>query len=229
MVPRRPFLIMSPVRCTEVGSPTMQNCGASSRALSLSQTTTVPSTAGPSSSLVSKKAMPSAGFGCAARNSCTATTMAASEVFMSLAPRPYSLPSLCVGVNGSLDHCASGPVGTTSVWPAKARVWPEVPGRLAQRLRTRKVSGPDSMNSQAKPSGCNASARMSMHPASSGVTEGRAISCSARRRVSWQVVMFRPCSDADAQSGQCVRPLPGIRRFRQRGPCARGHGRGCCR
>jgi hypothetical protein len=53
--------------------------------------------------------------GCAARNSSVATTIAASEVFMSLAPRPKSRPSRCVGVNGSLCHWVSGPVGTTSV------------------------------------------------------------------------------------------------------------------
>jgi hypothetical protein len=35
--------------------------------------------------------------GCAARNSSVATTIAASEVFMSLAPRPKSRPSRCVG------------------------------------------------------------------------------------------------------------------------------------
>ena len=38
---------------------------------------------------------------------------------MSAEPRPYSLPSRSVGVNGSLSHCSTGPVGTTSVWPAK--------------------------------------------------------------------------------------------------------------
>ena len=189
-VPRRPFLIMSPVCCTDVGSPTIQNCGASPRAWSFSQTTTVPSSAGPSSSLVSKKAMPNAGLGWVARNSCTATTMAAREVFMSLAPRPNNLPSWWVGVKGSLSHWVNGPVGTTSVWPAKASVWPEVPARLAQRLRTRKVSGPESMNSQTNPRGFKASAIRSRQPASSGVTEGREISCSAKRRVSWQVVAF---------------------------------------
>ena len=88
MVPRRPFLIMSPVRSTEVGSPTMHQSSRSPRCLSRSQTTTVPSSAGPSSSLVSRKAMSMAGSGWVATNSSQATTMAASEVFMSLAPRP---------------------------------------------------------------------------------------------------------------------------------------------
>ena len=50
---------------------------------------------------------------------------------MSDAPRPYSLPSRCVGVKGSLLHWSSGPVGTTSVWPAKARVL--APARLDVR------------------------------------------------------------------------------------------------
>ena len=51
-LPRRPFLIMSPSRSTEVGSPTMQKSSRSPRAASCSQTTTVPSMLGPSSSLV---------------------------------------------------------------------------------------------------------------------------------------------------------------------------------
>ena len=87
-VPRRPFLIMSPVRSTEVGSPTMHQSSRSPRCWSASQTTTVPSSAGPSSSLVSRKAMSMPGCGCAATNSSQAITMAAIEVFMSLVPRP---------------------------------------------------------------------------------------------------------------------------------------------
>jgi hypothetical protein len=56
-LPRRPFLIMSPSFSTEVGSPTMQKSSFSPRFSSCSQTTTVPSTLGPSSSLVIRKAM----------------------------------------------------------------------------------------------------------------------------------------------------------------------------
>ncbi len=79
---------MSPVLRTEVGSPTMHQSSVSPRAASCSTTTLVPSTEGPSSSLVSRKASAMAGSGVAARNSSTATTKAAMEVFMSLAPRP---------------------------------------------------------------------------------------------------------------------------------------------
>ncbi len=124
MLPRRPFLIMSPTRSTEVGSPTMHQSSRSPRSRRRSQTTAVPSTEGPSSSLVSSSAIDNAGSGWAARNSSAATTKAAIEVFMSAAPRPYSLPSRCAGVNGSLVHCSSGPVGTTSVWPANTTVRP---------------------------------------------------------------------------------------------------------
>ncbi|MCY1545035.1 hypothetical protein D9M68_809530 [compost metagenome] len=184
MVPRRPFLIMSPVRSTEVGSPTMHQSSRSPRLCSSRQTITVPSLAGPSSSLVSRKAMSIGGLGFAARNSSQATTMAASEVFMSLAPRPKSLPSRCEGTKGSLPQASSGPVGTTSVWPAQTRVgcWP-VP-RRAQRLVTRKSAGPLSMVSQTKPSARRRSAIRAWQPSSSGVTEGRAINSSVRRRVA---------------------------------------------
>ena len=56
--------------------------------------------------------------------------MAASEVFMSQAPRPYSTPSRWVGTKGSLCHCCTGPVGTTSVWPANTRVGAGLPGAI---------------------------------------------------------------------------------------------------
>ena len=71
---------------------------------------------------------------------------------MSAAPRPYRRPSRCVGTKGSLVQCSSGPVGTTSVWPAKTRVGPgRPPRRSAHRLLTRASSGPASSVSQAKP------------------------------------------------------------------------------
>ena len=185
MVPRRPFLIMSPVRCTEVGSPTMHQSSCSPRAFSALQTTTVPSRAGPSSSLVSRKAMLMLGSGQDAANSSQATTMAASEAFMSLLPRPYNMPLRWVGVNGSCVHWSKGPVGTTSVCPANTKVfalaW--VLRFTAHRLLTRKLSGPLSMRSQANPSGVRREAIRSRQPASSGVTEGREMSCS----VSWRV------------------------------------------
>ena len=115
MEPRRPFLIMSPVRSTEVGSPTMHQSSRSWRRVSSRHTITVPSVAGPSSSLVIRNAMSIPGWGWPATNSSQATTMAASEAFMSLAPRPYSLPLRWLGTKGGLPQASNGPVGTTSV------------------------------------------------------------------------------------------------------------------
>ena len=51
---------------------------------------------------------------------------------MSAAPRPYSRPSRIVGVNGSLSHSVGGPVGTTSVCPAKHNRGRAVPRRAKQ-------------------------------------------------------------------------------------------------
>src|SRR5437868_12336168 len=176
---------MSPTRSTEVGSPTMQQSRRSPLALSHSTSLTVPSTAGPSSSLVIISAMDPACRGCAATNSSMATTMAAMEVFMSAAPRPYSLPSRCVGAKGSLCHWASGPVGTTSVWPANASsgAAASAPRRTAQRLVTRKSSGPLCIVSQTKPSGLSRSMIRGWKPPSFGVRDRQAISCSVNCKV----------------------------------------------
>ena len=76
-----------------------------------------------------------------------AVTMAAREVFMSAAPRPYSRPSRSVGTNGSDSHWSSGPVGTTSVCPAKQTSGAPVP-RRAQRFVTPLLSS----GSSRKPS-----------------------------------------------------------------------------
>ena len=97
--------------------------------------------------------MPNAACGVSFKNSCVATTMAASEAFMSQAPRPNNLPFRWVGVKGSLVHLFKGPVGTTSTWPAKAKVCLEVPVRLAHKFLTLKVSGPQSITSHSKPKG----------------------------------------------------------------------------
>ena len=64
-----------------------------------------------------------------------AVTNAAIDAFMSQAPRPYSMPSRMTGTNGSLCQRSSGPVGTTSVWPAKHTTGRAVP-RRAQKLST---------------------------------------------------------------------------------------------
>jgi hypothetical protein len=56
--------------------------------------------------------------GWAATKASMAVTKAASEDFMSAAPRPKSMPSRSVGSKGFDAQASSGPVGTTSVWPA---------------------------------------------------------------------------------------------------------------
>ena len=78
-----------------------------------------------------------------------------------LAPRedPDAIEDMDPLTKGSLVHCASGPVGTTSVWPAKASVGPGcAPRRTAHRLLTRKCSGPQTTVSHAKPAAPSRSA-----------------------------------------------------------------------
>src|SRR5688572_26811576 len=101
------------------------------------------------------------------------------EDFMSAAPRPYSLPSRMVGTNGSECHSLSGPVGTTSVWPAK-----HTTGRASPRRAHRFLTWPNGMGSHRKPAFCRCWERSSWQPPSSGVTDLRAISSRARARVS---------------------------------------------
>src|SRR5690606_18313293 len=103
--------------------------------------------------------------------------------FMSAAPRPYSTPSSIVGMKGGVFQASAGPGGTTSVWPAKHSTGAVVP-RRAHRLQT----PPPSMRSRVKPSGARRSAMSSRQPASSGVTEGRAMSSQARASVAWVVM-----------------------------------------
>ena len=54
-----------------------------------------------------------------------------------------------VGLKGSVRHSSSGPVGTTSVWPAKHSTGPPVP-RVAQKFSTL----PKSSFSILKPAVC---------------------------------------------------------------------------
>ena len=83
--------------------------------VSASTTLTVPSVAGPSSSEVKSRAIEPRCAAFSLTNCSAATTNAATELFMSAAPRPYSVPLRIVGLNGSDDHLSSGPEGTTSV------------------------------------------------------------------------------------------------------------------
>src|SRR4051812_23104122 len=145
---------------------------SSSRAFSFSTTRTVPSTAGPSSSEVMRRAIEPECWGRSATKRSAATTKQAMEDFMSAAPRPNSLPSRTVGTNGSERHSASGPVGTTSVWPAKQTTGC-APPRRAQRL----VTSPNFIDSQRKPAFCRRAAMRSWQPPSSGVIDRRSMSC----------------------------------------------------
>jgi hypothetical protein len=99
---------------------------------------------------------------------------------MSAAPRPYSTPSRIVGTKGSECHCSSGPVGTTSVWPANTNV-----GRAVPRRSHRFVVSPRATVSARKPDGASRAAISAWQPASSGVTEARAISARVSSRVGF--------------------------------------------
>ena len=89
---------------------------------------TVPSTAGPSSSPVSRKPTEPVNAPAATKRSAAASE-AATPPFMSAAPRPQSRPSATSPPNGSKRQRARSPGGTTSVWPAKARQGDAAPKR----------------------------------------------------------------------------------------------------
>ena len=113
-----------------------------------------------------------------------AVTIAATDAFMSAAPRPYSRPSRSVGVKGSLVHCSTGPGGTTSTWPARQTSGPDDPWR-AHRLLT----GPRSSRSHRKPAAASRDSSSARLPPSAGVTERQAMSSLASRSVSpWMPV-----------------------------------------
>src|SRR5690606_11594258 len=84
------------------------------------------------------------------------------------------------GRNGSLAQASRGPEGTTSVCPGSPRAGPSPLPCAAQRLST----SPWRSDSQAKPARRRRAASNAWQPASSGVTEGRAISSQARSRTS---------------------------------------------
>ncbi len=72
------------------------------------------------------------------------------------------------------------------MWPAKTSSLPvaDAPRRIAQRFVTRAVSGPKGNEVQAKPIVSRRAAISAWQPPSSGVTERREISCSARSSVA---------------------------------------------
>src|SRR5581483_34278 len=130
-----------------------------------------------SSSEVSRKAMEPRWSGRSAMKRSAATTNAAIEDFMSAAPRPKSLPSRIVGTKGSECHSESGPVGTTSVWPAK-----HTNGRSLPRRAQRFVTSPKGIDSQRNPARSRRRATSAWQPPSCGVTERRSISSWANAR-----------------------------------------------
>src|ERR1700678_582679 len=178
-LPRRPILMVSPSVFSLDGSPTRHQSMRSPRSRSTSTTRRVPSTDGPSSSLVINRAIVPRCSGCRRTNCSQAVSMAARPLFMSAAPRPYNKPSLMTGLKGSLCHSSSGPEGTTSVWPAKQNTGPPLP-RFAQKLST----GPKRIRSTANPMASSRSIINSWQPPSAGLTEARAISSSVNCRVS---------------------------------------------
>ena len=169
--PRRPFFTRSPNASVLEGSPTTHQSICSPREVSVSITFTVPCLAGPSSSEVMRKPIRPAWSGCWLTNCSQATTMAARLAFISAAPRPTRSSPSTVAVKGSKSQRASSPGGTTSVCPAKTNKGPDVP-RVAQKLST----SPKRMGSTEKPTCSRRAIMLSWHPASSGVTERRAIS-----------------------------------------------------
>ena len=55
--------------------------------------------------------------------------MQAMPPFMSVVPRPYSVPLMISPAKGGEVHAPASPVGTTSVWPANIRQGLPVPMR----------------------------------------------------------------------------------------------------
>ena len=149
------------------------------RASNTSITRVVPSTNGPSSSLVISSAKLPWWLGCKAINCSKATTHEAKLPFISAAPRPYKKPSLRVGSNGGVCHSSTGPVGTTSVCPAKASTGFCVP-RRAQKLST----APKRMRSTLKPMASRRAIINAWQPLSSGVTDARPIRSWAKAMVA---------------------------------------------
>ena len=177
-LPRRPFLITSPIWLGLVGSPTTQASGTCWLIFIHSTIFTVPKSASASSSPVIIKLIDPRSGVCS-MNSATAATKAAIPPFMSAAPRPNSFPSCTTPLNGSCCHFSRSPTGTTSVWPAKAKCGPLIP-RRAKRLSMRATPVPNGNLVQSKPNLLSSSCIKSSAPPSAGVTDGqRTRSCAS--------------------------------------------------
>src|SRR5690606_26189348 len=96
------------------------------------------------------------------------------------------------GSNGSVRHSSRGPVGLTSVCPAKHSSGPASPCR-AHRFST----GPKGKCSTRKPHAPSRSAMICRQPWSSGLTDGRRMSASVRASESAAVA----ASEVDEAQG----------------------------
>ena len=178
--PRRPFLIVSPSRSDDVGSPTMQASMLSPRARNASTTAAVPCSASPSSSDVSSIAIDPGWSGLVAAIRPAAVTIAATDPFMSAAPRPNSRPSRTTPAKGSHRPLIER---ARPVRRRRAR-----PGRRAARRcraaprgsRRRRGRGARSGSRAAR----DATPRSPGCPRRLGVTDRQAMSCCARWSVS---------------------------------------------
>jgi hypothetical protein len=86
-------------------------------------------------------------------------------------------------MNGADAHCAAGPVGTTSVWPAKTNS-----GLLVPRRAHRLVTPFDVIVSQTNPMGASRAISCAWQSLSSGVTDERAIRDLANARVGESLI-----------------------------------------
>ena len=111
--PRLPIFIVSPTNLEEVGSPTIQSVITSSFFDTHFNSSFVPYSALPSSSLVIKSTSEQLSSS-SVITSFRATRNAATEDFISTEPLPKILPSLISPLNGLLVHKFSSPGGTTS-------------------------------------------------------------------------------------------------------------------
>ena len=122
---------MSPSRSGLVGSPTRQASNRWPCSAAQASSFTVPLTDSRSSSpVISRLTEPCAGQPSATRRAAAATN-AATPLFMSAAPRPYSRPSSTAPANGSSRQPSRAPGGTTSTWPAEG----EMPAALRPAWR----------------------------------------------------------------------------------------------
>src|SRR5699024_8957632 len=111
------------------------------------------------------------------RIAAIATTIAASPPFISVAPRPYSLPFSMAGANGS--RVQPGPAGTTSECPRNIHPGPSPPSNRATRLG---LPGRTSVVSTASPASVHAAASTSTVRCS--VPPGFSLSAAMRSEAS---------------------------------------------